>query len=59
MKINWKVRFKNGKWLLSFASLIVAFLYQLLGMFDSVCWSGHRARPNNRGSGRQPQSIKL
>ena len=36
MKINWKVRFKNGKWVLSFASLIVAFVYQLLGMFDFV-----------------------
>lgn len=35
-KINWKVRFKNGKWVLSFASLIVAFVYQLLGMFDVV-----------------------
>lgn len=34
MKINWKVRFKNGKWVLSFASLVVAFVYQLLGMFD-------------------------
>lgn len=36
MKINWKVRFKNGKWVLSFASLVVAFAYQLLGMFDIV-----------------------
>lgn len=34
MKINWKVRFKNGKWVLGFASLVVAFVYQLLGMFD-------------------------
>ena len=34
--INWKVRLKNGKWVLSFASLIVAFVYQLLGMFDFV-----------------------
>lgn len=33
-KINWKVRFKNGKWVLSFISLLTAFAYQLLGMFD-------------------------
>lgn len=33
-KINWKVRFKNGKWVLSFTSLLTTFAYQLLSMFD-------------------------
>ena len=34
MKINWKVRFKNKVWLSAFISLIVSFVYNLLGMFD-------------------------
>lgn len=34
MKINWKVRFKNGTWLGSFIGFIVATIYQLLAMFD-------------------------
>lgn len=34
MKINWKVRFKNKLWLGSFLSLIVSFVYSLLGLFD-------------------------
>ncbi len=34
MKINWKVRFKNKIWLGSFLSLIVSFVYSLLGLFD-------------------------
>ena len=34
MKINWKVRFKNKVWLGSFLSLIVSFVYSMLGMFD-------------------------
>lgn len=34
MKINWKVRVKNGVWLGSFISFIVATAYQLLAMFD-------------------------
>ena len=34
MKINWTVRFKNEVWLTSFASFVVATLYQLLAMFD-------------------------
>lgn len=36
MNINWKVRFKNKTFLLSFISLIVAFVYNLLGMFEIV-----------------------
>ena len=34
MKLNWKVRFKNKIWLGSFLSLIVSFVYSLLGLFD-------------------------
>lgn len=34
MKINWAVRFKNGKWLASFLAFIVSTVYTLLGMFD-------------------------
>ena len=36
MKINWKVRFKNKTWLITFLLAILAFLYQVLGMFDIV-----------------------
>lgn len=36
MKINWKVRFKNKTWLLSFLTVIVAFVYQILAMLGIV-----------------------
>lgn len=36
MKINWKVRFKNPTWLLTFFSLLVGFVYNILKMFDIV-----------------------
>lgn len=36
MKINWKVRFKNKTWLITFLLAILAFVYQILGMFDIV-----------------------
>lgn len=36
MKINWKVRFKNKTWLVTFLLTIVAFVYQILGMLDIV-----------------------
>lgn len=36
MKINWKVRFKNKTWLVTFLIAILAFVYQILGMFDIV-----------------------
>ena len=36
MKINWLVRFKNKAWLLSFVAVVVAFVYNILGMFDIV-----------------------
>jgi len=33
MKINWKVRFKNKTWLLTFLAAIIGFAYQILSMF--------------------------
>lgn len=36
MKINWKVRFKNKTWLVTFLLAVLSFLYQVLGMFDIV-----------------------
>ena len=36
MRINWKVRFKNKTRLVSFLTVIIAFVYQVLGMFDIV-----------------------
>ena len=36
MKINWKVRFKNKTWLITFLLAVLAFIYQILGMFDIV-----------------------
>ena len=36
MRINWRVRFKNKTWLVSFLTVILAFVYQILGMFGIV-----------------------
>lgn len=36
MKINWKLRGQNKTTLMSIAAVIVAFVYQLLGMFGVV-----------------------
>jgi len=36
MKVNWKVRFKNKVWLASFISVVVTFVYNILGMFDII-----------------------
>ena len=36
MKIKWKVRFKNKTWLITFLIAVLAFVYQILGMFDVV-----------------------
>ena len=36
MKINWKARFSNGVWLMSFLSTIVLFVYEILKQFDIV-----------------------
>lgn len=34
MKVNWKVRFKNGPFLVGFFSLIISFAYAMLELFD-------------------------
>ena len=36
MKINWKARFKNKTFLITFVTLVVTFVYQVLGLFDVV-----------------------
>ena len=36
MRINWKVRFQNKTWLVTFLTVVIAFVYQVLGMFDIV-----------------------
>lgn len=36
MKINWKARFKNKTFLISFAALLIGFVYQILGLFGIV-----------------------
>lgn len=35
-KINWKVRFKNKAFVITFATTCIAFVYQLLAMFGIV-----------------------
>lgn len=32
--INWKVRFKNKGWLVAMISLVVAFVYDVLGLLE-------------------------
>lgn len=36
MKINWKARFKNKAFIITFVTLIVTFVYQMLGLFGIV-----------------------
>ena len=36
MRINWKVRFKNKTWLIAFLLTVLAFIYQIFGLFDIV-----------------------
>lgn len=36
MKINLKARLKNKTFIVTFATLIIAFVYQLLSMFEVV-----------------------
>ena len=32
MAINWKVRFKNKAFVVSFATIVIGFVYQVLGL---------------------------
>ena len=36
MKINWKARFKNKAFLISFSALIISFIYKVLEVFEIV-----------------------
>lgn len=36
MKINWKARFKNKTFLITFIALLISFVYQMLGLFGVV-----------------------
>jgi phi LC3 family holin len=36
MKINWKARFKNKTFIITFVTLVIAFAYQVLGLFGVV-----------------------
>lgn len=36
MNLNWKVRFKNPTFIITFAATLLAFVYQLLGLFGVV-----------------------
>lgn len=36
MKINWKARFKNKTFVLTLTALVIAFVYQILGLFGVV-----------------------
>ena len=36
MKINWKARFKNKAFIVTFVTLIISFVYQILGLFEIV-----------------------
>jgi phi LC3 family holin len=36
MKVNWKARFKNKVFLISFLALLISFVYNVLGMFEIV-----------------------
>jgi phi LC3 family holin len=36
MKINWKARFKNKTFVVTFVTLVVTFVYQVLGLFGVV-----------------------
>lgn len=35
-KINWKVRFKNKAFVVTFTTTVIAFIYQLLALFGIV-----------------------
>ena len=36
MKINWKARFKNKTFVITFLTLVIAFVYQVLSLFGVV-----------------------
>jgi phi LC3 family holin len=36
MKINWKARFKNKAFVITFVTIMVSLVYQILGLFGVV-----------------------
>lgn len=36
MRINWKARFRNKAFIITFITLVIAFVYQILGLFGIV-----------------------
>ena len=36
MKINWKARFKNKAFVITFITMIIAFIYSMLALFGVV-----------------------
>lgn len=36
MKINWKARFKNKAFVITFVTMIIAFIYSMLALFGVV-----------------------
>lgn len=36
MKLNWKVRFKQPTFIIAFATLVISFIYKLLGLMEVV-----------------------
>ena len=36
MQINWKARFKNKAFIITFITLIISFVYQMLSLFEVV-----------------------
>ena len=36
MKVNWKIRFKNGAWLASMAAIVISFVYTVLDMLGII-----------------------
>lgn len=36
MKINWKARFKNKAFVITFITMIIAFIYSILALFGVV-----------------------
>lgn len=36
MKINWKARLKNPTFVITFTTLVIGFVYQVLGLFSVV-----------------------
>ena len=36
MNINWKIRFKQPTFIIAFATLVISFIYKILGLLEVV-----------------------